>query len=244
MVKRGSKPKGKVVIKWSPNFAYAIGLLATDGCVSSDGYHISFVSIDLEQIKNYMKCLKIANKIGRNMSGGGRQAYRVQFGDVGFIDFLKGIGIEPAKSLTIESVKVPDKYFFDFLRGCLDGDGCSYSYMDPRWRSSFMFYVEFVSASPMFIHWLKRSIKELAYIDGHITRAYKKNICYQLKYSKYNAVKLVKKMYANEGCVCLTRKRLKISQSLAMMRQVPSEDRYLTKNARVAKLVIRTTLRW
>ena len=107
-----------------------------------------------------------------------------------------------------------------------------------------MFYVGFVSASPTFNHWLKRSIKELADIDGHITRAYRKRICYQLKYSKYDAVKLVKEIYVNSGCVCLTRKRLKISQSLDMMRRAPSEDRYLTKNARVAKLVIRTTLRW
>jgi hypothetical protein len=31
MGKMGPKPKGKVKIKWSANFAYAIGLLTTSG---------------------------------------------------------------------------------------------------------------------------------------------------------------------------------------------------------------------
>jgi len=52
MGKRGVKPKGKVNIKWSPNFAYAIGLLVTDGNLSPDGYHLNLTSKDLEQIKN------------------------------------------------------------------------------------------------------------------------------------------------------------------------------------------------
>ena len=44
---------------------------------------------------------------------------------------------------------------------------------------------------------------------------------------------------------CVLRgKRLKIIESLDMMGRLSSEDRYLTNDARVAKLVIRTTLRW
>jgi hypothetical protein len=245
MGNRGPKPKGKVKIKWSPDFAYAIGLLVTDGCVSGDGRHIIFVSKDREQISNFMKCLNISNKIGTSYSGYRKsRAYRVQFGDVNFIAFLKSIGISPAKSLTISQITVPKRYFLDFLRGCFDGDGYSHSYLDKRWRSSFMLYVGFVSASTSFIYWLKRQIRDATGLDGHITRAYKKNKYYQLKYSKYGAVKLIRKLYSNKNCVCLTRKWLKIKQSLAMMDRFPSEDRYLTKDARVAKLVIRTTLRW
>ena len=108
-----------------------------------------------------------------------------------------------------------DDYFFDFLRGCFDGDGCSYSYWDTRWRSSYMFYVSFASSSPLFVHWLKRQIGVLAGIRGHITRVYKKHIQYQLRYSKYEAVKLVKKMYTDD-CICLGRKKLKIDQSFSI----------------------------
>ena len=61
MGKRGQTPQGKVDIRWSANFAYAIGLLVTDGNLSSDGRHIIFVSKDMEQINNFLKCLKRAN---------------------------------------------------------------------------------------------------------------------------------------------------------------------------------------
>src|SRR3989344_5929092 len=142
MGKRGIKPKGKVKIKWSPQFAYAIGLLATDGCLLNDGRHIDLTSKDREQLMNYKKCLAIDTKITSKHSSLGNRYLRVQFGDVLFYRFLLGIGFTPAKSKTMAHLAIPKKYFFDFLRGCFDGDGCFYSYWDPRWHSSFMYYLE------------------------------------------------------------------------------------------------------
>ena len=68
MGKRGPKPKGKVKIEWSPNFAYAIGLLATDGCLYNDGRHISFVSKDLELVEMFKKILGLEVKISAKFS--------------------------------------------------------------------------------------------------------------------------------------------------------------------------------
>lgn len=222
MGKRGPKPKGKVKIKRSANFAYAIGLIATDGCLSKNGRHILFVSMDKEQIDNYMKALGIKNRIGGTMSGySHKKAFRVQFSDVLFYKFLLEIGLTPAKSLTIKQVIVPNKYFFDFLRGCFDGDGCSYSYWDPRWKSSFMFYIALASGSVDFVAWLQSTIAKLSNLQGHISTHRKKggkNNYYQLKYSKYEAMKLVKLMYNNEGSIKLTRKYLKIKKSLDIVR--------------------------
>ena len=185
MGKRGVKPKGKVKIKWSPNFAYAIGLIITDGCVSGDGRHVSFVSKDKEQIFHFMEALNIKAKIGIHTSGyNGANAYRCQFGDVLFHKFLCSIGIMPAKSKILKEIKIPSKYFFDFLRGCFDGDGCFYSYWDPRWKSSFMFYTEFCSASQNFIKWLQMKISKLSKIKGHITTAGRKHTMWQIKYAK------------------------------------------------------------
>lgn len=39
------KPQGKP-ITWSPEIAYAVGLLTTDGSLSIDGRHIDFTSKD------------------------------------------------------------------------------------------------------------------------------------------------------------------------------------------------------
>ena len=77
MGKRGPKPKGKVKIKWSGNFAYAIGLLATDGCLSPDGRHITLTSKDLDQLETFMKCVGIKNKIGLTTGQFGRSAFKL-----------------------------------------------------------------------------------------------------------------------------------------------------------------------
>ncbi len=209
------KPANKVKICWSSNFAYALGLLATDGNLSSDGRHIDFTSKDRKQLKNFMRCLGISVKIGYKTSGfSSRRCTHIQFGDVNFYKFLLEIGLTPKKSKTIACLKIPRKYFFDFLRGHFDGDGSFYSYFDPRWKSSFMFYLAFVSASPKHIKWLREEIFKLLKVSGHITKSVYNSV-YQLKYAKTEALKLIDNLYYNEKVVCLSRKRLKITRALA-----------------------------
>ncbi len=214
MGKRGPKPRGKVEIKWSSEFAYALGLLATDGNLSTDGRHFDFTSNDMEQLRNFMKCLGIKVKIGHKISGyTGKRRPRIQFGDVSLYRFLLTIGFMPAKSKVIGVIDIPREFFFDFLRGHLDGDGTFYSYWDSRWRSSFMFYTVFMSASEKHIDWLRERIRNLLRINGHITKSASSSV-YELKYAKAESLKLLPKMYYNPGVVCLSRKRKKIEAAL------------------------------
>lgn len=213
MRKRGAKPQNKVKIEWSPNFAYAIGLLTTDGCLSGDGRHIELTSKDKEQLKNFMKCLGIKNKIGFKASGySGKKTTRLQFGDVNFYKFLLNIGLMPNKSKILAELDIPEKYFFDFLRGHFDGDGTFYYYWDPRWHSSFMFYLEFISASKKHIDWIRSKLFKFLKIKGHITKDARKST-YQLKYAKSESLKLFSKLYYNKNIICLRRKRLKIERA-------------------------------
>lgn len=216
MLKRGVKPKNKVKIKWSADFAYGIGLIVTDGNLSPDGRHINFTSKDIDQINNYQKSLDIDCHIGKKASSSQsiKKYYVVQFGDVSFYNFLLSIGITPAKSRTIGEIKMPRKYIFDFLRGHLDGDGTFYSYWDKRWRSSFMFYTEFISASKNHIMWIRREIFRWLKIKGHITGSGRGGTCYQLKYAKKESEILLNKVYYKQGLICLKRKRLKIKKIL------------------------------
>ncbi len=212
------KPQGKVVIRWSPAFAYAIGLLTTDGNLSPNGRTLNFTSKDREQVLTLCRCLGIENKIGRKARGGEKvkKYYVVQFGDVLFYKFLLEIGLSPNKSKTLGALKIPDLYFFDFLRGHFDGDGTFYSYWDPRWRSSFMFYTEFVSASKTHIIWLRKEIHKHLDIKGHLTGDGRK-ITVQLKYAKAESLKLLEHMYYRRSIVGLTRKRLKIKKALGIL---------------------------
>ena len=212
------KPLGKIKIKWSSEFAYAIGLLVTDGSLSKDGRHIVLVSKDKEMIENFMKVLDFQNKIGRHSRGSSidKKYFRVQFGDVNFYKFLLKIGLMPNKTKIIGEVKIPDKYFFDFLRGHFDGDGSFYSYWDPRWRSSYMFYTVLISASKNHIEWLQKFIYKFLKIKGYITKSVNDS-AYQLRYAKAESLKLLSKLYYNKNVVCLSRKRLKIRKALSII---------------------------
>lgn len=206
------KPLRKIKIKWSPEFAYAIGLLATDGNLSNDRRHFDFTSKDRQQLINFMKCLGIKVKIGYKKSAyTGEKTTRIQFGDVNFYNFLLDIGITPAKSKTISQLKIPQKYFFDFLRGHFDGDGCFYSFWDKRWRSSFMFYTVFASASKPHIEWLRGRIYKNLSIGGHLNKT---RSVYYLKYAKAESLKLLPKMYYHNRVICLSRKFTKIKRIL------------------------------
>jgi hypothetical protein len=219
--KRGPKPKEYSVLSWSPSFAYAIGLLVTDGSISSDGRHITLVSKDLEQLENFMVALGIKNTIGQTRSGfTGRFTPRIQFGDRGLCVFLNNIGISVNKTLTIGAIDLPDKYFADFLRGHFDGDGSFYSYFDPRWKASYMFYTCFVSASEAHIVWLRTKVSELFGLHGHISasRGKSRKKVYQLKYAKKESLILLDRIYYQD-CMHLGRKRLKINKSLSIIGQ-------------------------
>ena len=209
-------PKPQVIIRWSPHFAYAIGLLTTDGNLSPDKRHLSLTSKDREQLENFLHALNIKVKIGVTLSGLRKKYLRIQFGDVTFYKFLLTLGLTPNKSKTLGSLTIPKKYFFDFLRGHFDGDGSFYSYWDPRWRSSFMFYTMFISASKEHIEWLRTSILQFLNIKGHVTKG-KNHVTYHLKYAKQDSLKLLRKMYYSQSVMCLTRKKLKIQKALGIV---------------------------
>ena len=209
------KPKGRIRIQWSPQFAYVVGLLTTDGSLSKDGRHIIFTSKDADLIKNFQKGLGINCKISMKASGSQKlkKYYFIQVGDVLFYRFLLGLGLTANKTKTLGGLKVPDEYFFDFLRGHFDGDGSFYCYWDPRWKSSYMFYTVFISASKNHINWLQKEISDFLKIQGHITKAANQSI-YQLRYAKTDSLKILPKLYYNRDVVCLSRKRIKIEKAL------------------------------
>jgi intein/homing endonuclease len=211
---RGPKPKSKVEIKWSVDFAYAIGLIVSDGNVARNGRTITFASKDIDQIENFLKALKISNSIGIVNKGLKNQTYRAQISDVYFWNFLETIGIHPNKSKTIGCVVIPKDFFFDFIRGVFDGDGSIYSYIDTRWKGSLMFYISFASGSNDFIQWMQTEIQNQIHIKGHITKPSGRNSVYQLRYAKQESLRLLEKMYEKEGTISLSRKRLKIKKIL------------------------------
>lgn len=214
-----STAKGKVRIAWSPSFAYAIGLLVADGNLSSDGRHINFTTKDTELAQHFLFALNIiGTHIGMKSRGGNteKRYFTVQFSDVLFYRFLCTIGLMPNKSCILQEVLVPDELFHHFLRGYFDGDGTSISYWDTRWKSSFMYYISFSSASPPFLRWLQKKIANLYDIHGAINSGNYRR-AEQLSYAKTATKKLFSVMYHEAENLYLTRKHLKISRALSIV---------------------------
>lgn len=102
-----------VKIEWSAGFAYAIGLLTTDGNLSKDGRHIDFTSKDIDLINSFKKCLNIDDvRVGKKCRSIEKDKvyFRVQFSDVNFYEWCLSIGLMPNKSKNIKNLKIIDKF--------------------------------------------------------------------------------------------------------------------------------------
>lgn len=206
-------PREKVKIQWSSDFAYAIGLLASDGYLSKDKRHIWFGSKDLELMRKFKKALGIKNKIGKHARGGEKEKryFYVHFGDIIFYQFLNSLGITATKSKTITKVNVPEEFFSDFLRGLFDGDGTFYSFHDKRWPNSYGFKTSFASASLEFIEWLKIRLTQLYGVKGYI---HKGKGVYNLEYVKGDSKKIFQAMYYKNDLLFFSKKYNKVKNAL------------------------------
>lgn len=184
--------------------AYAVGLITTDGNLSPDGRHFDFTSNDLDLVVTFKKCLNLKNKVGRKKSAfSDKMAHRVQFGNVRLYRHLLTIGLTPNKSKTVGSLKIPDNFFFDFLRGSLDGDGSISCYNDPVYKNSTRLYTRFTSASLDHVLWLQQTIYKLTQIKGFIKNGIRS---FDLTYSKKDSILLFKRIYYRDNLPCLKRK--------------------------------------
>jgi hypothetical protein len=190
---------------WSPNIAYIVGLITTDGNLSKDGRHIEFSSKDIELINIFRQCLSLKNKIGYKKCGYSKNlCARVQFGNVKFYNWLQNIGLSTNKSKKLGALKVPKQYMPDFLRGHIDGDGTVRVYKDKLFPNSERLYTIFGSGSIKHLQWISNVIASLYNITGKIKAGTR---IWQLVYSKKNSTILLNKIYYNKNLLCLTRKK-------------------------------------
>lgn len=190
---------------WSNDIAYVVGLITTDGNLSKDGRHITFISKDIDLIKTFKRCLCLNNKITPKPSGYSDKIYnKIQFGNVKLYRWLLKIGLMPNKTKILGKLDIPRKYFFDFLRGHLDGDGCFRVFKDPVYPNSERFYIVFHSASLNHLKWIQNKINRLTGIKGWIEYSTR---VWRLTYAKSESKILLPSLYYNKSIPFLKRKR-------------------------------------
>lgn len=176
--------------------------------------------------------MQIDADIKPHRGGYGTRCHHLAWNDLRFYDWLTDVGLTPAKSLTLGPLAVPDEYFRDFLRGCIDGDGSIVSYVD-RYNTfknaSYVYtrlYVAIVSASLRFIEWLRARTQELASVKGHVEvrRSGGRHDIWRLRYAKRESLAVLRWMYYADDVICLARKR-RIAASFLTPRALPTERR-------------------
>jgi hypothetical protein len=210
-------------IRWSPNLAYAVGLLATDGNLSGDGRHLSLTSKDRDLLETFRACLNISAAITPHRGGHGGTNLRVQWGDRHFYNWLVNIGLTPAKSLTLRPLAIPDVVFVDFLRGCIDGDGSVTVYVDRynmKKSERYVYerlYVKLVSASRPFLEWIQATAHRVLSMRGSIVvkRAEGRSPMWTLSYAKAESIELLRRIYYSPTVPGLARKRAKAERFLS-----------------------------
>lgn len=223
---RASDDVSRARSTWSPEIAYVVGLIATDGNLSRTRYGLALSSKDVDLLETARRCLQLTNAITPYTNGRG---YHIQWRDRHFYDWLVDIGLTPAKSLTLGSLAVPDEYFADFFRGCIDGDGTVLVYTD-RYHTAkkehYVYerlYVSLVSASRPFLDWMRSRVLTLAGVRGVIDerRNEGRRPIWRLRYAKADSIRLIAWMYYAPNVPCLARKRAKAECFLAPLGYSP-----------------------
>lgn len=113
----------------SPEKAYFLGLLYSDGCIhkSKDwkSYNIMFGQSEINKDIVY----KINNLLDSNYPvittlNGSKLFYRIDLKSKQMFDDLQRLGVEPNKSLTCTFPNINEELLPHFIRGLFDGDGC------------------------------------------------------------------------------------------------------------------------
>ncbi len=190
-----------VLDSWpSPELAYIVGLVASDGNLQKHNNCMILVSTDRELVDSCAMLLRLgdAHIVISNQGFPRKTAYILQVCDYKFRDFLEARGIIPNKTLTIGTLDVPDAVFADFLRGELDGDGGWY--VSKGWRDCRYLVSKLTSRSQPYLEWLRNTVWRLTGIEGRLQKS-------RLFYNGKKAEQLGEWMYYSPSLSCLQRKR-------------------------------------
>jgi len=113
----------KFFSKWSPEMAWVLGLLFTDGSI--DKTRVVIYSIDLDLLEKIQKLLNSSNLIAKRPQSYDKAKHIYEFGF--YRENMRGdlnkLGLQERKSLNMIFPDIPEEYMRHFIRGCWDGDG-------------------------------------------------------------------------------------------------------------------------
>lgn len=145
--------------------AYFLGLMLTDGYITTRGYDVGIDLIDED-------CIQFLSQIiGKEYKKESDNRYRLILTDKELVQNLSKYGVVPNKSLILDKVNLSEdeeKFIPYLIRGIIDGDGnvTPTSYGAPAFK--------ICSASEKFIDWVKYILENKMYMTD-INKHYSEN---------------------------------------------------------------------
>ena len=200
---------------WSASTAYAVGLIATDGCLDGRRPIVSFTSEELELIEQFRRAIGRNPRVYRKFGGFGSWTNQVAIYERPLHAWLTSIGLMPRKTFDLSEIAVPDAYLAPLARGLLDGDGSILSYWHASNRrrypnhKSLRLVTRFYSASRRHLEWLARRLEHAFSVRGSISvddREDRKHPLYKLEFAKGASRILLTQIYSDAAAPHLRRK--------------------------------------
>lgn len=183
--------------KWSPEMAYVLGVICTDGNLSMphirDGRYKNNAGTNIKRLNLSQKEPELLEKVLKLMDCNARLVFspKMQYGEVIsgekyffnihndriFADLLS-LGLTPNKSRTLKFPPVPDEHLRHFIRGCWDGDGSVSVYEDStRTKTPLRINASFTSGSPQFIETMVKRLRDANLERRNIQKAGVRSYC-------------------------------------------------------------------
>lgn len=189
---------------WSSDMAYVLGFVVADGCIIKrkdrmNSYVFNITSKDKSILLKIREVLDSDHPIGIKFNSQKISYNQIQICDREICRDLMNLGICPRKTYNLGPIKVPDKYFSDFVRGFFDGDGTVYIY---NVNGTPQIKVGFVSASLTFLTELNKQLCKnlripLKSIHKTIDQKRKTMVQFSICFYIDDCEKLYKFMYEN-----------------------------------------------
>ena len=191
--------------KQSSDMAYVLGMLGSDGCISSNEncIYIELQEQDSELLEKINNKLKNERPIKHYVTSRGYHNCKLYFYSKRIKDILKEYRLVPNKTYSDEfgfPEKLDKIFWLDYIRGYFDGDGCI-----KKTGSSLTFQLDSVKKS--LLKTIQNFLKEEHNIECQLTSNKKdKMIVWRLYCYSDSAEKIFNLLYKDPSCLKMKRK--------------------------------------